>query len=191
MSAPAGNENAPENTYIAPFVDIPEGYTPPKTKEELDRRLPVNRTPMEKQHRSSDEIASWLTTVVSESFSFDSKNYDEVTKEVSKYYIPYSYEQYIGFLEKGAVEETIRQNDLSLHNYVQDKPFLINKGSLEGRYRWLFEVPVMLNYMRRNLRAYQGQEPKNREIIVKIQVGRYSGANREGILVESMNVRTK
>ncbi len=189
--AAAKKSETPEVLYLAPFVEIPENYVPPQSSEELENRLPINRIPLEDQHRSADEIGEWLMVVIAESFAFDSRDFGKNINEVSRYYIPAAYDQYTAFLEQAGFKDVIEKNDLRLHSFVQDAPFLLNKGSLEGRYRWLFEVPVMLSYLERRAKGYAGKEPSNRQIVITVQIGRYSDAGKDGILVESFAARTK
>src|SRR3989339_554783 len=132
--------NAPEMTGLAPWLlaNLPEDYVLPKLDQE--QRLPVNNIPLEEQHRSADEIAEWLMVVVAESLAFDTQNYEQVTRQVTRYFLPFAYDQYLEFLKQGNIEQTLQENDLRLYSFVQEKPYLLNKGSLDGSYRWLFEV---------------------------------------------------
>lgn len=186
------NAPTPENTLLAPFAtDVPENYTPPTTKEDIASRLPINKVPLDQQHRNEREISDWIVKIVAESLAFDGENFDNVTTNIGKYFIQSAYDEYTEFLQKGNFKNSLVSNNLRLYSFVESTPVLVTKESLEGRYRWLFKVPIMLSFLDKSARDYKGKQATNNEIIITLQVGRYDEADTSGILIESYKVRIK
>lgn len=153
--------------------------------------LPVNEVPLEEQHRTNAEIAEWLTEVISESLSFNADTYENVLRDSAQYFHQAGYDQYILFLQSGQVGETLRQGNLRMVNVVREAPFLLTKGSVDGRYKWLYEIPVLMSYMRQGSSGYGGNAPVSREVVVNVQIGRYDNVGPQGLLIESFEVRPR
>ena len=120
---------------------------------------------------------------VAESLSFEIGAFDKRQQKVSGYFTPEAYKEYLAFLDSGFYREKLQSGSISLHNFVREEPFLLNNGAVEGRYRWLFEVPVMISYLPAGTTGYKDKNPTNEDLIFKIEVSRVPNAGTEEILI--------
>ena len=65
--------------------------------------------------------------------------------------------------------QMMNQNNLRMQSYVE-APELINEGALEGRYRWLYEVPVTISFIPEEASDYRNVKPVNRRYVLKTQL---------------------
>lgn len=178
-------EPDPGKTLQAPFA-----YNPAR-KIEAGQALPENAVPLEISHRSPKEIGDWLMTAVSDTLSF------EVTKDGSKpllksqYFTPAGLKQFEDFLGRTGMQKVLDSRQYNLRSFVRQTPLLLNEGSVQGHYRWLFEVPVMVSYIEGSNFKYdnlQKKEPINQAMTLTLQVTRVKeGGGKEGVLIEIWN----
>jgi hypothetical protein len=88
------------------------------------------------------------------------------------------------FYRKNGLTKVLESKKYYIRSFVQETPLLLNEGTVEGRYRWLYEVPVMISYMDRNMHGYKDVQPVSQTITLKIQVGRAADQSKD-ILIES------
>lgn len=174
----------PEDTLVAPFAD-PEVIEESKNRAANQPVLPVNAVPLDLPHRTAKEVGRWLMVATAESLSFGVGTFDERQKKVAAYFTPEAYEKYISFLDTGSYREKLRSGSVSLHNFVREEPFLLNNGPVEGRYRWLFEVPVMLSYLPAGATGYKDEDPVNEALVFRIEVSRVPHAGVEEVLISN------
>jgi hypothetical protein len=187
-------EEIPENdadmqallTGCAPWEVCEEAGT-----EETLSEITVAEVPLAQQHRTPEEVATWIVQTVSESLAMDSVNLERVISDARPHFHESAYNQYLAFMESGNLRQAIKASDLRMLNFVQNTPYLLTKGSADGRYKWLFEVPVMISFVKRSMRSYRGTVPQSREVVINVQVGRYDEADGEGLLIENFSIRAK
>jgi hypothetical protein len=83
----------------------------------------------------------------------------------------------------------VLESDIKLANFVQDIPYIKTKGVADNRYKWLFEMPVMMSYLVGEKGSPDVTETSTRKVIINAQVGRYENAGSNGLLIESFQVR--
>ena len=78
---------------------------------------------------------------------------------------------------------------MTLNSYVKERPLLLNEGSVSERYRWLYELEIMMTYLPQATYNYEEAKPINRDVKLRVQVGRIEGTpDEEGLVIESMNI---
>ncbi len=161
-------EPDPSTTLVAPFA---EGKKLDETEKKLG--LPENAVPLESPHKPSEQIGEWVTMSVSEALTFRDQDYKTTLENLSKHFDADGKAQYVAFLEHNSLLRVLETNKFYLNSFVQEIPLLLNEGAVEGRYRWLYQVPVMISYMDRNTKGYKGKaEPVNQLITLTVQIGR-------------------
>ena len=168
----------PSETLKAPFAD---------TEEEVkNATVPPKEVPLNQPHRTSGEIGEWVTSIASDALTFEGKQDNELEgKKVN--FDTGGWSEYEAFLEAQKIKSVIDSGQYQLRSYVQDIPVLLNEGAVNERYRWLYEVPVHVSYLQRNLDSYKNArvEPINRIMTVRVQVGRIADADNDmGLQVE-------
>jgi hypothetical protein len=178
-------EPDPGKTLQAPFA-----YNPSR-KIEAGQTLPENAVPLDISHRSPKEIGDWLMTAVSDALSFEIPQ--DGTKPVlkSQYFTPAGLKQFEDFLERTGIQKVLDARKYNLRSFVRQTPLMLNEGSVQGHYRWLFEVPVMVSYIEGSNFKYNNlekKEPVNQAITLTLQVTRVKdGGGKEGVLIEIWN----
>lgn len=164
----------PAQTLQAPFADIrtPDGgqMGPEPQGAKL---LPENSIPLELPHRSTNEISDWLVTAASESMTFQSGDYSKDLAATAVYFDEGGRKQFEDFLAQNNILKVLETGKYHVRSFVKETPLLLNEGAVGGRYRWLFEVPLMLSYMDRANSDYKSKaQPVNQLVKLTVQIGR-------------------
>lgn len=125
------------------------------------------------QHMGSREVAVKLTEIIAESLSFNQSDYRSVTTGVQKYFTTEGYQQYVDFLRNSAFETSLAQN-LQSGAYVAGEPQELARGVYDGVFKWVFETPVTISLIPRNMDGYRGDsvQPQNRNFTLRAQIAR-------------------
>lgn len=143
-------------------------------------------------HRPYLQVGGWLEEKVSRLMNTDASSFDQHKKDISVFLNQNAIGEYATFMANSKIIETLQSNDLQLRSHVEERPLLLNKGSVDGRYRWLFEMPVMLTFLPRATNTYKGSSPASQSVIVSVQVGRVgTDVNDEELVIETFSVRQK
>lgn len=175
----------PSQTLEAPFADHEKLKGVDKSAG-----LPEDMIAQDLPHRTTAQIADWLTTKTGESLTYTASDYRVDLAKIQKNFTPDGYQQYTAFLAQTALQPLIISGNISLHSYVAEPPLLINKGPINGSFKWLFEVTLIVSEMDKSKAAYKGvdNDPVNRKIILNVQVGRTTDKTADnGIIIEHWN----
>ena len=157
-----------------------------KQKDIKKGHLPENNLPLEQPHRDKASIAKWLMDAVSEIMTFTSPDPQTDLAHHLAYFSPAGQQEFQAFLVDTAIQPVLDDRRYVMRGFVQTTPRFLNEGVIDGRYRWLYEVPVMVSSLERSQGDYKnGGEAVNRKMIIRLQVGRSDSAeNDAGILIE-------
>lgn len=164
----------PYETLQAPFATPDEN-----TGEEVKLKQPEDSIPLDKPHRADADIAAWVTTTTAEVMMFEGDDYHKDLEETKKYFDASGREQYEAFLNTTKMMKVLESGRYQIRAYVSDAPLLLNEGVVSGRYRWLYEVPIMVSYIPRGANDYKNLEPVNQNIVLRMQVGRTADAQTD------------
>lgn len=146
---------------------------------------------MSMPHRSQKEVADWLVLALSEVMSMDYEHYEPHLQQMRVGMNDHAVAQLMGFMEQSNILNTLKDQNYLLRCYVEEQPTLLNKGAVDGRYRWLYELPINLSFMPPNIKSYENtQAVANQHIIIRVQVGRMP--EKQGIdqlMIETFEVR--
>lgn len=172
----------PTQTLQAPFSS---GSVDENNGDAQVLRQPKNTVPMDMAHLANTDIRNWTVTVVSEALTF--KAGEDISEKMvfKKYFNTLGAEQYNEFLSAQKILDVVASGQYDIRSYVSESPLLINDTAVGGRYRWLYDVPLTLSYMKRGVDDYKALEAVNQNFIIRIQIGRSNAAeNEDGLLVE-------
>ncbi|MCB1782926.1 MAG: DotI/IcmL family type IV secretion protein [Alphaproteobacteria bacterium] len=174
----------PAETLKAPFAD-PDAVIDDTVADET----PENSLPLDMSHRSDAIIAAWAQQNVSELLSYNADTYQKEYKRKSLLLDKHGNSEYVKFLQSKNILKTLGTGKYDVRCFVEDVPLLMNEGPVTGRYRWLFQVKVMLSYVPKGITDYKVTKEDDsitQEMVVNLQVGRVAGVkNEHGILIES------
>lgn len=180
----------PLDTLQAPFALDPQAKPPAQKPDPAKAVLPENTTPVDQPHRGYEEISAWLTNILSETMTFDSSNYQPVIAKNAQYFTAAGKDEYVSFLNENNVLKVLDSKKYQVKTFVENTPLLLNEGAVNGVYRWLYEVPVMISYMPAGAKDYKKLQPVNQRVVLTIQAGRVPGQlSGTGLLLERWSGR--
>jgi hypothetical protein len=129
---------------------------------------------MSMPHRSQKEVADWIVLALSEVLSMDYSTYVDHLKQLQIGMDDNAVGQLEGFMQSSNVLDTMKNQNLVLRCYIEEQPLLLNKGPVDGRYRWLFDVPVVLSFLPPGAKSYEKTQASVsiQHVIIRIQIGR-------------------
>ena len=130
--------------------------------------------PLDQPNRSYLDMENWISVVISEALTFDAETYGEKLSSMrEQYFQPDAYAEYKLSLENAGVPGVLRNRDMRTSIFLEERPALVNEGVINGKYRWLYEVPVTISYLPRLQKSYRaGQAPQNVRVRIRLQAGR-------------------
>ena len=175
-------------TLRAPFAEPPAAGN-----EEQTEALSKNSVPIELPHMQNGQMAKQISTMVSESLAFQSTDYKDDLRKILGNFDEEGKAEYKKFLQDSKIARVLQTNKFYIRSIVTDTPILINSGPVQNRHRWLFDVPVMVSYMKRDTADYKaGNQATNQKMTVRIQVGRSEDAPAEtGVFTERWSAKVK
>ncbi len=136
-----------------------------------------------KAHRTRREMQVWLVENVSELMNLNGNNVKGILHEKRVYFTEAGYQQYQDYLKADNMLADIEGGRVTLGTIVDQTPQALNDGLIGGKYRWLYDVPVIAS-----VKPAQGAA-QNKKITLRIQLGRtMDESNEDKIVIESWTV---
>lgn len=180
-------EADPMETLQAPFAYDP-AKPPEKVADPAKVSLVTDAIPLDQPHRTNEEMASWLVTATSEAFTFNTNNFEQDFKKSAHYFTDSGKAEFQAFLEQNNIIKIIQSNKYQIRSFAQETPLLLNEGQVNGTWRWLYEIPVMVSYMERGVSDYKKAQPVNQLMMLTVQIGRADAIKGgEGALIERLS----
>lgn len=155
----------------------------PKTQEILDLYVgPTGETlsSLSKAHRSVREISDWTFDAVADALDFKAGASNSKLLAVKPKFSEGGYKAYLAFLGAQPFAQALQAQQLSLSAIVNASPILIGQGATNGRYAWMFEMPIIMT----------ANGVPGAPTVIRIQVGRNAlGPEPHGVLIENWQVR--
>lgn len=175
----------PEETLQAPFANPDAVIDDPNPS----MGLPDTSTPLNMRHRADSTITEWVQEITSDLMSYNAEDFQQSYKAKKQNMSSAGNAEYVQFLKDRNFLKTLNTGKYDIKSFVLDVPILVNEGAINGRYRWLYQVKVMVTFAAKGLRDYKlakDDDTITQEMLINIQVGRANGApNEHGLLVES------
>ncbi len=181
------NRQAPDpaDTLTAPFAYQGSGQSQVESLEDKQQNI----VPLKHAHTTSGEIGKWLMGAVSNAMSYSLGDNTDVSVTKQQLFSQGGIRQFKDFLSQNNIQKVMDSGQYSIRSFVSAQPLLLNSQSAANRYRWLFEVPVMMSYMKGADFNYKEAQPINQQLVLIIQVGRYDQIddpeNIHGVLIET------
>ena len=140
-------------------------------------------------HRSPDQVGEWITGIVTQVMTIDPVKHQ--TDLFAGYFTPYALQEYNTYLTTSKTLETLNTSRMRLVAFAEGKATLVQEGLLEGAYRWVFRVPVMLTYYDKAATTLKGKKeaPQTQQLIVNVQITRVPlNQVAEGMRIERWSV---
>lgn len=179
---------SPSETLTAPFALEDDENAAQKTDDEERPQMPENLIAMDQPHRTQNALNDWAITATSKALTFSENAYEEHIKEMDMYFSPRGKAQYLDFLRTMNIERTAKSSQFEILSYVSRTPLLINKGAIDGTYRWLFDIRLKLTVVQKGFDSYSNDQPVTREFRIRSEIGRNKNAqNPDEMWIETWN----
>ena len=196
----AKHENSrPERTLRAPFAETQSPAEAGKDGKDSLSQLYNPKTTgtsggpadLSVARKDKKSVGEWVQHALSEVLAVDAATYEKHLKYLATGMDDYALDDYKKFMQDTKILQTLRDGQYKLQCIVESDPVLLNDGPAEGRYRWLYDVPVTITFLPKEMRSYQdqGQNPVSQRIIVRLQVGQVAQGGAEGVMIESWTAR--
>lgn len=174
----------PEETLQAPFADNPH-------KVRTDREAkPHTLVPVTQPHMDNPEVGKWLMTAAAEALSYKLGEAPEKEEHRKSYFTDNAWVQLTRYRTDAGFQKIIDGQNHNISTFVQSTPVLLNALEHQGRFRWLFEVPMMISVTEGEGFDYREKDAVNDEARIVVQVGRYLHEDSaDGMLIESWSLR--
>lgn len=155
-------------------ADVKEQFKASLGKPEPLSDVAAGEADLSIRHMSSQEIASLLEIMISESLSFSPANFDRNSDLVQNYFTPYGYQQYKTYLSNSRFGDTLKAQQLQSGVFAERPPLELNALVQNGVYKWLYEVPVTISFIPVNSETYRGgaTQAKNQRFTLRVQLTR-------------------
>lgn len=175
-------EVPPEDEQVAPF-QATMNDKPADTLVPLEEKTP----PLEQPHRTASQMKEWLTAVISETLTFEGRDYDQVLKAVRPYFTQKGYEEYTAYLESIQLKDNLIRSNYRAGIFFDQNPFMGKGFAFEGAYRWQAKMPITLSFSSRSDDAIV-----NRKLLIDVQIGRHKvEEDTSVVLIESWKVSSR
>ena len=185
-------DETPSKTLIAPFA-APEDANQKNPEASVPTVLSVNDVNLDQPHRNPGDIGEWVDKVVAEVLTFDPDTYASLLVQMRGGCTDGAIAEYREWVEGTGIYAALQENGLQMNGVVLEKPYLLNEGVVDGSYKWLFEIPVVVSFIPLGavtLSGEKAQKIETRNLIVTVQAGRVAQSRTEhGVLIESWKVR--
>lgn len=141
-------------------------------------------------HRVNAQVGQWLELKISEMMNLAPASYDDHVRGMSGYADERGRSDFHGFMTSSGILDTLTANAYQLRGSTEGDALLLNKGVVDGRYRWLFEVPMLLTFLPADAKSYKDTQNLSQHVIVTAQAGRVAyGTSADELMLESFTVR--
>ena len=179
----------PEQTGRAPFAEKGAVDTTQSKQLGVDYKPETaieSAVSLDQAHRQPTQIVEWSSRVISDALDFDPLQYETHLVNLNLEITPYAIESFKVFMAKDNLLEALKSNNLVMRIFMTEPGRLLNQGAVQGRYRWLVDVPVTLSFLPRGTTDYTGIQPKSHRINIRTQVGRVAEGGTDGMMIETI-----
>ena len=176
----------PSQTLQAPFADLRPYEEGKNVKGAME-----NRTPLDQPHRNTKAVEDWVTAQVSDLLKYDAASYQDQYKNKAVIFKPLAQKQYVAFLQQNNIIKVLQTGQYNVLAFVMHDPNPLSNGAVDGVYRWLFDVDVMLSFAPVNMPTdqtginFQTDGVVSKQVKLKVQVVRDLDApNDDGMMIE-------
>ncbi|MBL8712057.1 MAG: DotI/IcmL family type IV secretion protein [Alphaproteobacteria bacterium] len=175
------------------------GYPKEETGEQGDLSNP---------HRTPEEIVAWVQSLSTDMLTFTSKAaYDRLTEagasiafeevntklfRLKPKFTAKGWAEYAAYAQQSQIIDKVRNHEYSVTTIMNGNAAILDKGPVEGVYRWLVRAPLMITYLLVNEKGeQQAVEDGQFEVTMQLARGPQTGPEDPGLLVEGWNVVAK
>ncbi len=144
---------------------------------------PERRLTMADPHRSLREMGVWASNQAAEALQIEPGQAQKTLARNRAVFTPAGFGAYMKFLQSLPFAAALQQDKLEMTSVVDAQPLLVGQASTNGRYVWVYELPVLVTAVDH---SRPGSAPRSKDITLRIQIGRSAAAKNDvGVLIEN------
>lgn len=144
---------------------------------------PTRTQTLSEPHRSLKEMGNWASNQTAVALQLLPGQGTATLSKNRALFTPAGYAAYMAFLNGLPFAKALQADKLELTSIVDSQPLLIGQGSSNGRYVWIFELPVLITATDATT---PGTAARTKDVTLRIQIGRSAAAKNEaGVLIEN------
>ena len=128
-----------------------------------------------------------MTAIISETLTFEGRDYDQVLSAVRPYFTEKGYDEYVSYLESIQLKDNLTRSNYRAGIFFDQNPYVGKGFAFEGAYRWQARMPITLSFSSRS-----DDTIVNRKLLIDVQIGRHKVEQDMSIvLIESWKVSSR
>ena len=184
------NSPKPSETLRAPFADEDAVIEDLNVSGNSEKQIPLHL-----RHRPNSVITKWVQNTIPDLFTYKAEGYEkEYTKKIVNFNKT-GLDEYVNFLHKKGLIKSLKTGKYNVTGIIQGYPEVLNERAIDGRYRWVYKMDLMVTYFNSGLKKYTEEKAGDtltQELTLTIQIGRNKGVDNEhSVLIETWSVKDK
>ena len=103
-------------------------------------------TPLDRPNMSQAALMSWVSQASIDVMTFGFHDYQKRLQESSKYFTRRGWESFTNALQSSRIIEGVENTQQIVTAAPQSAPVIVQEGIMNGKYRWIVELPLMVTY---------------------------------------------
>lgn len=166
-------------TGMAPFAEAENAAQPVELHPDIEydplgQNVNVSES-LDLAHRHEAAVSEWVTESVSEVLNFTVQDYDAHKVKLAHVMNQNAVSEFDNFMEVSQVLGLMRTKNYELKTFVMDIPQMRTSGVVDGRYRWVYDVPVNMTFLPVGSKSYEGlaeDQYQFETLTFRVQIGR-------------------
>lgn len=118
------------------------------------------------------ELSRWVSSAITDALTLTGEDVRSDVPKARGYFTPSGQRQYLEFITSTNIVSNLSSGHYQLNSAVQLEPLLIGQQEADGRYKWLYDVQVLLSYLHAGTTSYDRAVPQNQTLNLRVQVTR-------------------
>lgn len=106
----------------------------------------MQMTPLDTPNMDTPALLSWVAAAASDVMTFNYTDYQRRLQQSSKHFTKVGWETFAQALQRSRIIDTVTAQNQMVSAQPKTAPVLIQEGVLNGKYRWVVQMPLVVNY---------------------------------------------
>lgn len=149
---------------------------------------------IDEAHRTDKELKNWTTRAVSEAMAFEARKSQRTLDDTRIYFTDDGFRQYQEYLSNANVIQSVDSSNYNVNVLIEQPPLLLNSSTIQGVYRWLYQMPVTVTYFPQgsNSMLQNSQDIVNQKLTIRVQIRRVEqDVSEETLQIESWSAKVR
>jgi intracellular multiplication protein IcmL len=102
--------------------------------------------PLDKANMDTPALLSWVAASASDVMTFNYTDYQKRLQQSSRHFTKSGWESFAAAMQRSRILDSVQAANQMVSAQPQSAPILIQEGNINGKYRWLVTMPLVVNY---------------------------------------------